>query len=76
MMEDLSNNKDIQLTLKFASKLVNTKIKGVLSAIKKHNVTDSEVILLLLRSFVFPFQEILTTGIVKASLPIINDLDL
>ena len=73
---DITNNKDIQSALKLTNDLVNAKVKSVLSTIKKNNVTDSEAILFLLRSFVLPFQEILTTGIIKASLPIINDLDL
>jgi DNA-binding HxlR family transcriptional regulator len=76
IMEDLSNNKDIQSTLKFASEITNAKIKSILSAIKKDKIKNTEVILFFLRWYFFPFQEILTTGIVKASLPIIDDLDL
>ena len=76
MMKDLSNNKDIQSTLEYANEIINAKIKSVISTIKKEHITDSETILFLLKSFVFPFQEILITGIIKASLPIIDDLKL
>lgn len=76
LMKDLLDTKDLASILKFFNELINAKILSTLSVIKKCNVTDSKVVLFLLRSFVLECDEILIAGIVKASMKIINDIDL
>jgi hypothetical protein len=77
VMADLLNTKDLSSILCLVNKLTNSKILSVLSAIKKQSreVTDPELTFLL-RSFVWKNYEYLTLGLAKASMKIIDDIDL
>jgi hypothetical protein len=76
VLTDFSKDKDLGLALKRVNDLINGKVFVILSILKKSNIKDQEVILYLLRTFVFMNFEVLMFELVRASMKFINELDL